>query len=205
MDIKEIEKLIKNKKPRPEGNYQTFGVLVPLIKIENELYLLLEVRADTLKNQPGEISFPGGRMEEGETPDQTAVRETSEELLIPEDSIHVLGQLDYIVTPFNYIIYPFVAVIRGADYYQIKGSPSEVDEVFAVPIKYFMDNQPCCHHVRVRIVPEKEFPFEFIPNGSNYDWKTGGYPVCFYFYNEHIIWGITARIIKNLVDNTRQK
>jgi len=108
MDIENITKLLKNKKPHPEGDYQTFGVLVPLLEINNEIHLLLEVRADTLKNQPGEISFPGGRMEKGEIPKRTAVRETSEELLIPQEKIHVLGSLDYIVTPFNYIIYPFI-------------------------------------------------------------------------------------------------
>jgi len=72
-----------------------------------------------------------------------------------------------------------------------------------VPFNFFLDNQPGCYHVSTRIVPGKSFPFELIPNGSGYDWKTGDYPVCFYSYKRYIIWGITARIIRNLVDRVR--
>ncbi len=202
MDIEYIKRMLESREPRPEGNYRTFGVMVPLIEIDNQVHLLFEVRSDTLKRQPGEISFPGGSMEEGETPEETAVRETLEELLLPSGSIHLMGALDYIVTPFNYIIYPFVGLIQGVDYHKIRGNPAEVERVFSVPLSFFLDTKPLCHHVRVNIVPEKEFPFELIPNGSRYNWKTGGYPVCFYLYNGYIIWGITARIVANLTDVT---
>lgn len=199
MDISAIKGLLQNREPQI-GGVRDFGVLVPLIKIEEDIYLLFEVRAATLKNQPGEISFPGGGIEQGEKPVKAAVRETTEELYISSDKIDVLGPLDYIVTPFNYRIFPFAGFIRDIDYTQIKGNPQEVDHVFFAPLSYFINNTPACYFVNVRMVPEKGFPFQLIANGANYNWKRGRYPVYFYLFGDYIIWGITARIVKNLVD-----
>ena len=74
MDTEQVKKLIKDGRARPEGEYQVFGVLVPLIDVEGGCRVLLETRASTLKKQPGEISLPGGRKEEDETPLGAAIR-----------------------------------------------------------------------------------------------------------------------------------
>jgi len=199
----EVKRFIKDGKTGPEGEYQVFGVLVPLIDIEDDCLVLLEMRASTLKKQPGEISLPGGRKEKGETPLGAAVRETSEELTIPEEAVLVFGPLDYLVTPFNYIIYPFVGEIKKPYVDRIKGSPDEVDEVFAVPLDFFLETEPECYQAATKLQIPQEFPFELIPNGEGYNWGVGTYPVCFYCYNGRIIWGITARILKNLTDRLK--
>jgi 8-oxo-dGTP pyrophosphatase MutT (NUDIX family) len=200
MEIEYIKEVLRNKSPKPEGKYEVFGVMIPLIEVNGSPHVLMEVRSTDLKNQPGEISFPGGRMEEGETPAYAAFRETMEELLVPEDSIQILGALDYLVTPFNYIIYPYVGVIKGIKFESIKGNPGEVEKIFAVPLYHFLNNKPRKYQIHVKIQPLGEFPFELIPGGSDYNWKTGTYPVYFYKYGEIIIWGITARIINNFIE-----
>ena len=88
MQIKEFEKRFSGHIPRLSGAKAAFAVLVPLVYEKGEPSLLFEVRADTLNRQPGEVCFPGGRMEGGETPLQCALRETEEELSLPAASIH---------------------------------------------------------------------------------------------------------------------
>lgn len=200
MEIERIKEILKDGSPKPEGEYQVFGVMVPLIQTSDGCNVLLEVRASTLKKQPGEISLPGGRKEEGESPFGAAVRETSEELSIPRAAVSVLGPLDYLVTPFNYIIYPFVGVIQKEYLNSIRGAPSEVDELFTVPLDFFLRACPRYYEIRTEFRVPHGFPFELIPSGENYNWSSGIYPVNFYTYKNRIIWGITARILKNLAD-----
>lgn len=203
MKAEQVKRLMKGKRAVPEGRYQVFGVLVPLIEGEESCRILLEVRASTLRKQPGEISLPGGRKEKGETPLEAAIRETSEELTIPKRAVSVFGPLDYLVTPFNYLIYPFVGEIKKPYIDHITGAPGEVDEVFTVPLEYFLNTRPECYRMATKFQAPREFPFGLIPDGEDYNWSTGTYPVCFYCYKDHIIWGITARIIKNLVNRLK--
>ncbi|MGB9976926.1 NUDIX hydrolase [Thermovenabulum sp.] len=200
MNIKEIKSKLEKRNPKPEGYYEFFGVMVPIIEINGSLHILLEIRSSKLKSQPGEISFPGGKMEEGETPDIAAIREIREELMIPESSIKILKALDYLVTPFNFIIYPFTAQINDIDIKDLKENPDEIEDIIIVPLKFFLENEPKEFIVNVGITSFGAFPFELIPGGENYYWKTGMYPIYFYEYKGMIIWGITARIIKNLID-----
>lgn len=200
MDLDLLKNLFRGRKPYPEGRYSDFGVLVPLIDEDGSLHLLFEVRAASLNKQPGEISFPGGKVEKGETPGQAAVRETSEELLLEQGSIELVAPLDYIVTPFNYAIYPYLGIIHGVTAEDIRPNPDEVGRIFTVPFEYFLTNEPDSYHIKVRMEPVGGFPYELIPNGQKYNWKSGSYPVYFYRYGRYVIWGITARIIKNLVN-----
>jgi len=200
MKIGHIREIIKDGAVKPEGEHEIFGVMVPLIETSEGCRVLLEIRASTLKKQPGEISLPGGRKEKGETPLEAAVRETSEELTIPKTAVSVLGPLDYLVTPFNYIIYPFVGAIGQKYISDIKGAPGEVDCLFTVPLNYFLRTRPQIYRVRTEFKVPGGFPFELIPGGEDYNWSSGIYPVYFYSYNGRIIWGITARILKSLVD-----
>ena len=81
--------------PRTPGiigidSYKKFAVLMPVVSSENGLSVVFEVRAAKLKSQPGEVCFPGGSLEPGESEAEAAVRETVEELLVPRESVRLL-------------------------------------------------------------------------------------------------------------------
>ncbi|HOE56949.1 MAG TPA: CoA pyrophosphatase [Bacillota bacterium] len=175
--------------------YKEFSVLIPVIKADRH-FLLFEIRSESLNNQPNEICFPGGRIESLESKQQAAVRETSEELLIPESQISIIAELDTVVTPFNSILYPFVGELRE---YKGTFNTEEVRSVFTVPMSFFIDTAPLCHDIDIKMRPREDFPYHMVQEGRNYPWGKGRYPVYFYTYEDRIIWGITARIINNFV------
>lgn len=177
-----------------------YSVLVPIVQVDNKECILFEVRSHRLSKQPSEISFPGGKIEQEETRLQAAVRETCEELLIREQSIRVVSEIDTLVTPFNTVIYPFAAYM---DDYQGSFSTDEVDEVFTVPLDFLMDYKPLCHYLDVNMLPREDFPFQKIQYGSEYPWARGEYPVYIYEYQDKVIWGITARILKSFLEIIR--
>jgi len=87
MTVDQLHKALNGRTPGPMDTAVKFAVLVPLVELEGALHLLYEVRAATLQRQPGEVGVPGGRIEEGETAPECALRETQEEVgvaLIPE-------------------------------------------------------------------------------------------------------------------------
>lgn len=181
-----------------EDKYHQSAVLVPIVNYQGEECLLFEVRSQNLTAQPGEICFPGGRVEPSDkTPEETAVRETCEELGLSIMDIEVISPLDLLVTPFQFMITPFVA--RLQDYKKISPNHDEVESVFYVPINFFLNNPALTHFTKVTISPERDFPVHLLPNGKTYNWRTGSYPVHFYKYQKHIIWGITARIVNNFI------
>lgn len=189
----------RNRKPNiyKYDSYRGYSVLASILEKAEGSFFLFEVRSEKLNRQPNEICFPGGRMESREESVNAAVRETSEELLIKKDNIEVLGELDTLITPFNTIIYPFVGILHD---YSGTYSTEEVKETFTVPLSFFIETDPMCHYIDVEMRPGDDFPYEMIQQGTNYPWRTGRYPVYFYTYEDKIIWGITARIIKNFVE-----
>jgi len=181
-----------------------YAVLLPLVKKQGELYLLFELRSQNLRGQPGEICFPGGSTEhEDMDPSDTAVRETCEELRIKRADIEVLGPLDILLTAYQVKIFPYVGSI--AENVAINPDPREVEEVFYIPLDYFLTTKPFITQVKVNMQPEPDFPFQLIPNGKEYDWKQGRYPVYFYNYGNYSIWGITARILYNFIEIISKK
>ncbi len=193
-----LEKL-KNRKISICGRdlYKEFSVFVPIVERAEGYSLLFEVRSENLNQQPNEICFPGGKIENHEENMRAAVRETSEELLLPENRIEVTGELDTLVTPFNTIIYPFTGLL-----YDYKGtySPDEVKEVFYVPLSFLMETKPSCYYLSTEMKPGEDFPYDMVPWGRDYPWGRGKYPVYFYTYKDKIIWGITARIAYNFIE-----
>ena len=146
--------------------------------------------------QPNEICFPGGGIEKDEAPINTSIRETSEELCIPPENIHIIGASDTLFTPHNNLIYTFVGILN--DY---NGTfNEEVKEVFTVPLAFLFNAEPLCHYTSITIEPEENFPFQMIQNGQNYKWGKGRNPVYFYTYKNKVIWGITARIIYDFIN-----
>lgn len=200
MKNKIIEK-IRNRKLKISGysNLKKYGVLVPLIKSDDKYHLLFEIRSDKLSTQPGEISFPGGGKELSDKNIlETAIRETEEELGISKSSIEILSHLDTLITPFNIVLRPFLGYIEDLD--SLKPNKNEVKDTFCVPLEFFINNEPELYHIdlKAEIAPDREFPEHII--GKDYNWRVGTYPVYFYYYEDKVIWGLTAKIIKNLTD-----
>ena len=199
MNLEKIINRINNRPPRIEGIHKEFAVLIPLIQVNNQLHILFEIRSSHLKVQPNEICFPGGKVEQNESYKECALRETMEELNIPIDSIDLIGQVDTLVLPYNLTIYPFLGKINR-NIEDIFYSEDEVSHIFSVPLKFFIDTVPNSYDTHIQVHTDEKFPHDLVHGGKHYKWRTGSYPVYFYEYENHIIWGITAKIIKNFVD-----
>ena len=88
-DLEHLRRRYADHVPGLLGARHSYAVLCPLVERPDGLHLLFEVRSAALHRQPGEVCFPGGRMEAGETPEQCALRETEEELAIPRQEVEV--------------------------------------------------------------------------------------------------------------------
>jgi len=154
------------------------AVLVPLYVKSGELHAVFTKRRDDLRRHPGEISFPGGRYEEGEADLRaTALREAQEEIGLPPDAVEIVGALQptpTIVT--GYAVYPFVGLIDAGRTWTL--SAREVAEVIELSIRDLIDG-----YGRRRLV-RRGLPI-----------RTDTYLV-----SDHLIWGATARILADLLD-----
>ncbi|MDE3838994.1 coenzyme A pyrophosphatase [Bacillus methanolicus] len=206
MHLELVLKKLQNRTPGILGGnrYSKFAVLLPLIEKEDDLHVLFEVRAFDLRRQPGEICFPGGKMESTDRNEQqTAIRETSEELGIRLDNIKNVYPLDFMVSPYGTIIYPFVGTIL--DPASMKPNPSEVAEFFTVPISFLLNTKPDRYKVHLEVKPEENFPFHLIAGGENYNWQTQQVEELFYQYDGKVIWGLTAKVLKHFLDVIRDE
>lgn len=200
MDASNIIGKIKNHKPSilGEENFRKYAVLLPLIEIEEETHILFEVRSMNLRSQPGDICFPGGKVDkEDKNTRHTAIRETSEELGIPEIDIYDVFPLDYMVSDFGRMIYPYVGRIK--DIKKIMPNKDEVEEVFSVPLSFFLKTNPKKYKVNFEVMPEDNFPYDLIMGGENYDWRTHQLDELFFKYNGRVIWGLTAKILTHFI------
>lgn len=205
MDIEKIRKIVKSRDPKPIDIKREYAVLIPLIKHKGRWEIIYELRSMNLKKQPGEISFPGGKVEAGETYEEAAVRETSEELLIDQSHIEVIGELDYLVSYENITVYCFLGMITGIELEDIVPSKDEVDHIFTVPMDFLLETEPAHYHLGIGTTLNDKFPYNLIPNGKDYDWKKGVNNVYFYFYDEYIIWGLTAKMTKRFIDIIKEE
>lgn len=198
MNLNDIKNIIKNTIPKPIDEGLRFSVFVPLIEINNELHLIYEVRSKSIR-QPGEISFPGGKIEDNESPEYAAIRETSEELGIDQSNIEIIGELDYATSKSGSFVYTFLGIIKNQDAASINFSKDEVDEIFFVPLFYFLENEPEKYYMNYYPKADNDFPYHMVNNGKDYNWENIRYPVYFYKYNNYIIWGLTAKITYSVV------
>ena len=123
--------------PKPLGMQREYAVLVPLVEGGEGPALLFEVRADTLARQPGEVCFPGGRMEPGETPGQCALRESWEELGIPPEQVELIAPLDFQCGRGEFVFYPVLGRVAPEAAAALRPNPGEVKETFCVPAAFF--------------------------------------------------------------------
>ena len=185
--------------PIGEKDYKHFAVLVPLID-GDEPELLYEVRAKKLDRQPGEICFPGGMIEPGETPEQCALRETREEVGIPEDKVNVICRLDSIFSTAGSQIHCYLGLIDRETYEALEPCAYEVDEVFTIPVSELMETEPELYQRRLVQEPDENFPYDKVTGGKPYPWRCGKSPVPVYYVGERVIWGLTGRMTKQLME-----
>ncbi len=204
MNINDVKNLIEKSAPQPMDDDFRFSVLIPIIEINGELNLIYEVRSKSIR-QPGEISFPGGKIEENESPEYAAMRETCEELGIEMDNIEVFSELDYATSKSGSFVYTFLGYIKNTDPSEILYNKDEVSEIFYVPLSYFLENEPEKYYMNYFPKADNDFPYHMVNDGNEYDWESIRYPVYFYKYKDYIIWGLTAKItysfIKKLKSN----
>ena len=176
---------------KPLGVQKQYAVLLPLIQVGNELHVVYQVRSKHI-SQPGEVSFPGGARESDESFLKTALRETCEELLLPESAIKIIGEIDYLVMGtreihcfIGQLLVPSIEAIRPNE---------EVERLFTIPINALIEKPPHYYSLDSRVDIEQDFPFDRIPNGHNYPFSLSRRYVPFYDVHEETIWGLTAQL-----------
>ncbi|QHI71230.1 NUDIX hydrolase [Aminipila terrae] len=198
--MNEIEEIFKNRKPAAVGYYNYFSVMVPLVEKDGELHLLYEVRAESLRTQPGEICFPGGAVEKNETKRQCAIRETREELGVLRKDIRVIAELDTLYTYSNFTMYSFLGEINYEAIKNAKINRDEVKEFFLVPLEHMKNQAPYIYNMDVLPQIGTDFPYNLLKLNNGYNWRKGKSEVPIYTYEDKVIWGLTARITHNLVN-----
>jgi 8-oxo-dGTP pyrophosphatase MutT (NUDIX family) len=153
-------------------------VLIPLIPTADGWSILFSRRSENLAAHSGQIAFPGGTVEEGESLEEAAKREAEEEVGIPPSSVELIGRLDDVVTNSGFLVAPFAGVVSERVAYVLQ--ESEVVDVFEVPLDLLLVPQL----PEVRYVPFRNRQF----------------PAYFYPYGENEIWGLTGRILKAFLD-----
>lgn len=197
-----IENIIEKLQNRPlstVGKHKYYSVLVPLMEIDGQIHILFEVRSQKINRQPGEICFPGGAVEEGETARYTALRETFEEIGIPSDMIEIISEGDKLVSTNNFTVYSFFGILEEHVLENLNLNDAEVGEVFTVPLEWFMNNEPEVHQVDVSQNNREDFPFEKAQISPDYNWRGTKNDVPIYNYENRAIWGLTGRIVRNFV------
>ena len=173
------------------------AVLCPLLERPNGLHLIFEVRARSV-SQPGEVCFPGGRMEPGESIVQCALRETHEELAIPPEEITVLGTPDFICNQAGFLLRPVLGLVSAAGFDVMTPAPGEVSEVFTVPLSFFRDTPPQAWAYDLLPQVSADFPYEAVGIPRDYRWNRGRVEIPIWYWQGHAIWGMTARLTQDL-------
>lgn len=184
----------------PFQRRRAYAVLVPVIEEQGELSLLFEVRAASLRTQPGEVCFPGGGIERGETPEQAALREMREELGLGAPLVEPGPGLEWERHSLGFWTRPVLARLAAGWQNEIWPSPAEVQDVFTVPLDFFRRTPPEVYRCSVVTVPPEDFPSAALGFPQGYSWREGAYEIPIWFWDGHPIWGLTARIVRRLTD-----
>jgi len=195
----DIEKKMKDYVPVGEHGYKHFAVLVLVVDGE-EPELLYEVRSKDLNRQPGEVCFPGGMIEDGETPVQCALRETFEEIGIAEEEIRIVCELDQINSTAGSALHSFLGIVSREAFEKMEPCALEVDEVFTVPVDELLHMEPEVYQNKLVQEIDDAFPYDSVTGGKLYPWRSGTAPVPVFYAGDRVIWGLTGRITKQLME-----
>ena len=159
------------------GKVTKAAVLIPLVLKEDGLWVLLTQRTNHLRDHAGQISFPGGRMDsEDQSPHETALRESEEEIGLDRKRVEIIGHLPQYLTVSGYSVTPVVGLVQAQAEYVL--DEFEVADVFEVPLRFLLD--PTNHQVRVWQSDQGGRRFYSMP------------------YENRFIWGATAGMLRNL-------
>lgn len=197
--LKKVTSVFSEHTAEPIWRLRYFAILPLLTEIDGELHFVLNKRASGV-NQPGDVCFPGGHQEKGETLLETALRETEEEIGIARSNIRILGKSDFMLTIYRGMIQPFIGYVPYEIFLTAKPNPAEVEEIFTVPLSYFLETEPEKHDTVWKVIESEDFPYDKIEGGRNYPFSKGKTTQLFYEYNGHIIWGFTAQVIRNIIE-----
>lgn len=154
------------------------AVLIPVIERSSGLHILLTKRAKHLRSHPGQISFPGGKVDASDpTLTFAALREANEEVGIHYENVQTLGWLPELNTISHFTMFPLVAFVDPKQ--EFFANDGEVDEIFEVPLDYLL---------------QKKHQFYLSPN-----WQGRPSKVHFIRYQNKVIWGATAAILQKLI------
>ena len=156
------------------------AVLFPLV-LRDEWSVILTQRPETMPSHAGQIAFPGGKAETGETIAQTALRETEEEIGVPAHEIDLLGRLPSFDAVSQYRVTPFVGIVAPSA--KIIPDPREVESAFEVPLSFLMSSE---NHVRREVFFDGK---DHVLFDMPYDEPDG---------RHRNIWGMTAMTIYRL-------
>ena len=159
------------KEIRADHPLRLAGVLVPLIVHAGKWYLLYTRRADGVAHHKGQVSFPGGASDPGESAEQTALREADEEVGIRPADVRILGRLPQIVTISDYLVTPVVGVLPWP--YAFRVHTPEVARVFTLPLEWLADRANFMRLVRS---------------------ETGRHVITYIPYDGELLWGATAHM-----------
>ncbi len=216
MKVKQLEHL-KHTLPTTPGilgkeEYCNTAVLVLLMLIDGEYHFVFQKRNSQIR-QGGEVSFPGGIFDPGKdkTFAETAIRETVEELGIPENKITIIGALDTLVHPTGLTIDAFLGLAHITSIDEMTINSSEVEYVFTVPVAYFENTEPDKYTINIKFHPsyiDKETREEInlfpagqlgLPEMYTRPWGVGKHNVLVYQVKNEVIWGITAKFVYDVV------
>ena len=200
MDREKLREALQRKTPVMENGFRHFSVLIPLIVREDGIHVLYEVRARGLDRQPGEICFPGGEVEKGEDWKTCALRETFEEIGIPQESIEILDELTTIYGSGKFAMHVYPGILDAEAERQLDPSEAEVAEVFTVPLEHLLQTEPELYYSRMTQEGPEDFPYDRVTGGAPYPWSRASSLVPVYDVDGWIIWGLTGRATKVLLE-----
>jgi 8-oxo-dGTP pyrophosphatase MutT (NUDIX family) len=155
-----------------ETRLKCAAVLIPLVWYDEEWHLLFTRRTDTVESHKGQVSFPGGACDEGETtPEQTALREADEEIGLNPDDVRVLGRLSNLITITYFRVTPVIGVVKWPNVFRV--GEHEVARIFTIPVMWLAN-------------PSNRWQFEMPGRARSL--------IAYHPYDGELLWGATARM-----------
>ncbi|GAB6170219.1 CoA pyrophosphatase [Clostridium carnis] len=197
-----IEKYIKkfeNFTPYINGweKMKRASVAILLTEYNGVESIIFQVRSKKMRSQPGDISFPGGKIDANESAKEAVIREIYEELGLKDNDFEIISELDLFITHYGLLIHPFVGYVKNFNLINV--NEDEVDHIFYVPIYKLKNIDPIIINNEIVIIRNESFPYNLIHQGKDYNFKNGIYPSLFYIFENYVIWGITAKILENFM------